>query len=145
MKKLNFFFSVTLLLMLFSISCYPKEISKTKNEEAKKKELISQNLLIGINSENFGLKTSSSFFIGEFCCKKAVIPLLKILHNDEFEESRILAALALYKIGDSRGIFAIKQAIRFDKSERVRKMCDKFYRAYHSKVSIPDEVLMAKD
>jgi hypothetical protein len=43
---------------------------------------------------------------------------------------RIIAALSLYKIGDSRGIFAIRQAIKFDESKRVSKLCDKFYRAY---------------
>ena len=38
-----------------------------------------------------------------------------------------MAALALYKIGDARGINAIKQRIRFDDSERVRKMCSTLY------------------
>lgn len=145
MKKLGVFFSVSLLLTLFSTSCYSREISKTQNEDVKKKELIAKNLLNGINSENLGLKTSSAYFIGEFCCDKAVIPLLRILHNDESEEFRILAALALYKIGDSRGIFAVKKAIRFDKSERVRKMCDKFYRAFYNKNIIPVESLLAKE
>ncbi len=144
MKKLSVFFSVVLLLMLFSTSCYSKEISKTKNEEIKKKELIAQNLLNGINSDNLGLKTCSTYLIGEFCCDKAVIPLLRILHNDKFEESRILAALALYKIGDSRGIFAIKQAVKFDESDRVRRMCDKFYRAYYSKEPVSADILLAE-
>ena len=61
---------------------------------------------------------------------EAVIPLMKILKNDENEEARIMAALSLLKIKDSRGIFAIKQAIQFDESERVRKMCSIFYQDY---------------
>lgn len=52
-----------------------------------------------------------------------------MLHSENSDDARILAALSLLKINDSRGIYAIKQAIRFDKSERVKRMCEKFY--YH--------------
>jgi hypothetical protein len=53
-----------------------------------------------------------------------------------------MAALALYKIGDARGLYAIKQAIRFDDSERVRNLCTKFYKAYLSK-EIEDSFIVA--
>ena len=66
----------------------------------------------GINSGNQGLRMSSAYFLGEFKCDEAVIPLMKILKSDDNEESRIMSALSLLKIGDSRGIFAIKQAIQ---------------------------------
>ena len=65
-----------------------------------------------------------------------LIPL-DILHNNQSEELRILAALSLYKIGDSRGIYAIKQAIKFDESERVSRLCETFYKAYLQDGSIP--------
>jgi hypothetical protein len=55
---------------------------------------------------------------------------MKLLHNSSSEELRILAALSLYKIGDSRGIYAIKQSIKFDESKRVQRMCEIFYKAY---------------
>ena len=83
-----------------------------------------------MESENLGLQSWAAYMLGEFCCDEAVVPLLKILHNSPYEEMRIMAALSLYKIGDSRGIFAIKQAIKFDECERVRKICEKFYKAY---------------
>jgi hypothetical protein len=67
---------------------------------------------------------------GELRCERSIIPLMKMLHNSESEELRILAALSLYKIGDSRGIFAIKQSIKFDESERVQRMCIIFHNAY---------------
>lgn len=88
------------------------------------------NFLIGLNSDNDGLKTSSAYNLGELQSQKAVIPLLKMLRNDEKECNRIMAALALYKIGDARGMNAIKQRIRFDKCERVRKMCSTLYAQY---------------
>ena len=94
------------------------------------KEACYKTLLSGIDSENQGVQDGCTYMLGEVSCDKGVIPLLRILHNDEREEARILAALSLYKIGDSRGIFAIKQAARFDDSDRVRRLCNGFYLSY---------------
>lgn len=120
MKKL--IFSILLVVISFS-SVFASNTNFTK----AKKDLIEQNLLNGINSENFGLKTSSAYFLGENKSSKAVIPLLKMLHNDESEEARILAALSLIKIGNPVGVYAVKMAAKFDGNEKVRKMCAKFY------------------
>jgi HEAT repeat protein len=68
--------------------------------------------------------------IGELQLSKAVIPLMRILHQDENEEIRIAAALALYKIGSPIAIHAVKQSIKFDESERVSKLCASFYSEY---------------
>jgi hypothetical protein len=38
-----------------------------------------------------------------------------------------MAALSLFKIGDSRGIYAIKKSAESDESETVKKMCTIFY------------------
>jgi len=38
--------------------------------------------------------------------------------------------LALYKIGSPVAIYAVKQTIRFDQSERVSKLCASFYSNY---------------
>ena len=96
------------------------------------RDLIITNLMNGINSGNQGLRISSSYFLGELKSDEAVIPLMRILKNDENEEARIIAALSLVKIGDARGVFAIKQAIKFDSSERVKKLCSIFYQDYSS-------------
>lgn len=101
--------------------------------DAMNRDVVITNLMIGIQSENQGLRISSSYFLGELKSDEAVIPLMRILKSDDNEESRIMAALSLVKIGDSRGIFAIKQAANFDSSERVKKMCSIFYQDYLSK------------
>jgi len=49
------------------------------------------------------------------------------------EEARIAAALSLYKLGTPMSINSIRQAIRFDNSERVKKMCLRFYSEYLNK------------
>ena len=99
--------------------------------------IISENLLNGMQSYNKGLCASSTYLMGELCCKKGVIPLLSLLHGSDCEEIRILAALSLCKIADARGIFAVKRAAIFDESERVKKLCGLFYKAYVAgKISI---------
>ena len=71
----------------------------------------------------------TAYVLGEAKVHAAVIPLMRMLHEGE-EECRVVAALALCRIGDARGTYAVKQAVRFDKSERVQKLAAWFYDQY---------------
>ena len=88
------------------------------------------NLLIGIESDNQGVKESSVYLLGELQSSKAVIPLMKMLRSDDQESARIVAALALCRIGDARGVYAVKRATQFDGNERVAQRCAWFYNEY---------------
>jgi hypothetical protein len=94
------------------------------------KELGEANLLTGIRSQNFGLRTSAAMLAGDIRSIKAVSALVDMLKRETDERARIVAALSLYKIGDPIGIYAVKQAARFDRSARVRKLCALFYLEY---------------
>ena len=87
-------------------------------------------LLMGIGSDNQGLRESAAFVLGEIKCTEAVIPLMRMLHEESSESARIAAALALSLIGDSRGIYAVKRAVTFDESRRVRLLAAYFYNEY---------------
>jgi hypothetical protein len=52
-----------------------------------------------------------------------VIPLMKILRNNPDANLRILAAMALSDIGHDTGIYAVKEAARFDRNKTVRHIC----------------------
>ena len=97
--------------------------------EARKCKAI-PNLLIAIQSDNEGLRESATYLLGEFKCEKAVLPLMSILRGSESESSRIVAALALCRIGDSRGVYAVKRAALFDDCPEVQNRCAWFYNAY---------------
>ena len=127
MKKFSFFLTILLAVLLFSVNLFSQPVPKRSIQMNETQ--ISENLLIGTQSNNKGLCASSTYLLGELCCKKSVIPLLSLLHNAKCEEIRILAALSLIKIGDARGIYAVKQAAIYDESERVKKLCNLFYRA----------------
>lgn len=94
------------------------------------KSLVEANLLAGIQSDNFGLRTSSAMMLGDIQSAQALFPLMHMLKHETDERARIVAALSLYKIGDPVGIYAIKQSARLDESARVRKLCTLFYQEY---------------
>jgi hypothetical protein len=128
-------FTLLILSMIFVTSSVgaviPSKEIKTKDVQA-----IEENLLNGLTSENYGLRTSTAYFLGEYKSSKSVVPLMKMLHSEKDESGRILAALALIKIGDSRGVYAVKQAAKFDDSKRVQRLCKIFYNAYlHGEVN----------
>ncbi|MBK9096806.1 MAG: HEAT repeat domain-containing protein [bacterium] len=138
MKRHTILFAVFLFL-LFSFQILPQE---TANPNSSEMEACFKTLQQGLASDNLGVQAGCAYMVGELCCQRSVVCLLKLLRSSPSEELRILAALSLYKIGDSRGIYAIKQAIRFDESERVSRLCEKFYRAYLQN-NVASEMLVA--
>ncbi len=116
-------------LLLFSVSSVYSQDSLKVMPKMNKKN-VDKNYLVGIKSDNEGLRVSSAYYLGERKSSSAVIPLMKMLHSDKSPEARIMAALSLFKIGDARGIYAIKQEIKYDKSDRVSNMCKIFYQMY---------------
>ncbi len=121
---------VTLMVFAFMMTGFATEPINPVKAKSNKVELIELNLLNGVSSENEGLQTSSAYFLGELKSRKAVIALMHLLHTGETEEARIVAALSLYKIGDARGMYAVQQNIKFDPSDKVRRMCENFYLTY---------------
>lgn len=130
MKLYSIVLGAILLIGFSCISIYSQDSLKVLprlNDEA-----ITKNYLEGINSNNMGLRVSATYYLGERQSDEAVIPLMNELHMDKSPEARIMAALSLFKIGDSRGIYAIKEAMTKDDNEWVRNMCKVFYEMYNT-------------
>ena len=121
MKK--YLIGLVIALILLTGASFANTLTKRDSAIMKGQE----NLLIAINSDNYGLKSSAAQILGDIKSDKAVIPLMKILKSSDDENLRIVAALSLYKIQNPMGMFAVRQAIRFDESARVRNLCLKFY------------------
>jgi HEAT repeat protein len=123
-----------LILVILTVLAFAINPSTAKGDKINDYTVAS--LIVGVNSDNFGLRTSSAYMLGELRCEKGVIPLMRMLKSEDREDARIVAALALLKIEDAKGMFAIKQAIKFDESERVRRLCTNFYHAYLEKSAV---------
>jgi HEAT repeat protein len=96
----------------------------------KNKERAIVNLINGIKSPNTGLMKSSVYFAGKYRVKDAVPALLERLNDVEDASTKVLISLALYLIGDKEGIEAIYNLARFDKNEKVRRICRAIYVEY---------------
>jgi len=115
MKKL----SVVLFVLLFAGTLF----AGTNSTDERK---VEDNLLVGLQSDNLGLITSSAYFLGEYGTSRSVNALMSVLKNGDTEEERISAAVALVKINTDQARFAVKQRAKFDDSARVRRLCTMF-------------------
>ncbi|MDT3696000.1 MAG: HEAT repeat domain-containing protein [Ignavibacterium sp.] len=129
------FYSKSIAVVLFALLSFfifvdenSAQSSATKMKDLSENTIAS--LIQGLNSDNDGLQSSCAYQLGELGIEDAVIPLQRVLNNDESESVRISAALALFKIGTPKAIFSVKQAGRFDESDRVRRLSSIFYLAY---------------
>ncbi len=131
----NVFHSFVIVFLFITSVLLNAEPIKIKSDQSSS---TIKSLLLGLNSQNLGLRTSSAFMVGELKIENAVIPLMKILRSDEIEEAKLSAALALYKLGTPMSINALYQASKFDESKRVRKICLGFYLTYISEHKMPE-------
>ena len=123
MKKSN-----VLLASLFLVaSAIPAIAQESVLPPNANKALIEDNLFNGVASDNLGLQRSSVLMLGKIKSDRAVIPLMTVLHGTTDEHVRVAAAWALCKIGDARGVYAVKMAVRFDESAKVQASCAWYY------------------
>ena len=123
-------FAVILLLAVVTITTPSFARVKQNAPKANSYEAIELNRLIGLASDNTGLKVSCAFNLGKMKSQKAVIPLMQLLRNGSTEEERIIAALSLIKIGDAQGVYMVGRSGVFNDFEKTRRMCGKFYQSF---------------
>ncbi|HOJ08222.1 MAG: HEAT repeat domain-containing protein [Ignavibacteriota bacterium] len=126
-KYLKSLSAILLLLIVFAGSI-SAQVDDQANKVISKKTI--ESLIQGLEIDNDGLQSSCAYWLGEYKITEAVVPLQKLLSQDESEAVRISAALALFKLGTPIAIHSLKGAIRFDESERVRRFSSIFYSAY---------------
>jgi hypothetical protein len=96
----------------------------------EKYEAVVANLLVGIQSDNEGLQKSCAHMLGVLEAEEAVIPLMRMLRDCDESCARVVAALALCRIGNPRGVYAVKQAVRFDECPKLKLAAAWFYNQY---------------
>ncbi len=110
-------FRLFLIFVVIPAVCF----SQTPAKKPSEKDI--ENLILCIESENDGIRSWGVFFAGKYQVEEAVIPLMNVLHEDKNVAIRKLAVHSLFRIGDNRGIFAIKGSAKHDKSKEVRDLC----------------------
>ncbi len=79
-----------------------------------------QYLINALKDENVGIRTSAAQLLGERKTEAAVKPLVKMLKAEKSYAARIVAATALYQIGDEKALPFLKEAAKKDKNLTVR-------------------------
>lgn len=130
MKRNGMIFSVIALAIMLALPATAHDVRKEIGDA--KYDRAVESLLKGVVCDNTGLRRSSVYMLGELEAKDAVIPLMRVLRSCTDERSRIAAAWALCKIGDERGVYAVKQAVRFDDNPKVQVHCAWYYNLYVS-------------
>jgi hypothetical protein len=130
----------SLIVVLVSLLLISAGLAQEVNFSPDKKSVVVENLTIGIESDNNGLNISSARVLYDLIdegymngndADKAMIPLLRLLDNGETDEVRIAAALALFKLGNSIGIYKLRGVAVFDDNERLGNICKNLYYSYH--------------
>jgi hypothetical protein len=70
----------------------------------------------------------------------ALLPVMRLLKQHQDEGMRILAAVALQRIGGERARFAVQRRAEYDGSERVARNCSRIARHWDA-ASVRPEVL----
>lgn len=130
----------TLFMLLMLMLPVSVVFSQSENLSSTQKSEIVDNLNVGINSDNNGLRTSSADvlsdlvndkFLDKSDASKSMIPLLMMLENGKSDEERISAALALYNLGNPIGIYRLRGIAVYDNNEKVSTVCKNLYYTYH--------------
>jgi len=126
MKKVVLFVVLSLLLAGFTVS----QTLETVKKNNPKYSMVEKNLLAGLEHKNLGLRTSCAYWLGEMKSQNAVIPLMKIFRSDEDQRAKLMAALSLTKIEDSRGIYLVKRVGELTNDARIKRICGQLYVGY---------------
>ena len=89
-----------------------------------------QNLEMGIQSENQGVRKSSIYLAGKHKFIEAEDTLIKQLKVEPEDNIRILIGLALFRMNSEKGMRELYKLVSSDKNPRVRKMSQAIYSAY---------------
>ncbi len=112
--------TVVAAAMLLSSSVFAMNSSSNLKTEIPDKMV--QNLALGIASDNLGLKTDCIYYAGFYEIEGLVEPLVEQLSKESNPNTKVLIALALYKIGSPEAMNAIKNLAKNDVDPAVKKM-----------------------
>ena len=132
MKRSGIILGVIALSIMLIVPASANDLKKELGEARYNKAV--ENLLVALKDANTndGLRRSAIYQLGELEATDAVIPIMAVLRRCHDEKCRVAAAWALCKIGDARGEYAVKQAVRFDDSRKVQLHAAWYYNLYVS-------------
>lgn len=126
-KQLTKSLTVVMVIVLLTGSI---SNGQTASAELKKHKRMIENLIIGIQSPNEGVKRECIYYAGKYEFTEAVDVLIDVLKGEKNPKNRALIALALYRIGDEKGIQAVYDAASTETDAKVKRTCNAIVAEY---------------
>lgn len=100
-------------------------------DEKKPTEQQANIITIGIYSVNSGVSQCCIYYAGKYKINQSIDALVNIL-NDASQDvyTRTLAAVSLGRIGNERGLKAIKEIVQSERNGQLKMVCDLIYKGY---------------
>lgn len=114
MKTYRLFLTVAVLMVAIVVT---PVFSMGKNDVTKAE---AAKVIAKLESKEFTDRAEAVNKLGEYCCKESIEALLSVMKNDCAPRCRMMAAMALLKIGDPSVIPEIKKAAKKDPHQTVR-------------------------
>lgn len=89
-----------------------------------------QNLEMGIQSENQGVRKSAIYLAGKYQFIETEDTLIKQLKVESESNIKVLIGLALFRMNSEKGMNELYKLVSSDKNPRVRKMSQAIYCVY---------------
>lgn len=98
--------------------------------EVSKHKYALQNLEMGIQSDNNGVRESSIYFAGKYRFIDAEDALIKQLKVEKDSDIKVLIGLALFRMNSEKGMNEIQRLASVDENPRVKRMSQAIYNEY---------------
>ena len=132
MKKTKFKFIIAAVLVMAFFAAAASYGMNGDKDEKHPTEKQANSLVMGIKSSNEGVSQSSIYYAGQYRIVQSVEVLINILNDPQRDNyTRTLAALSLGRIGDPKGIKAIKEIAEGDKDAKLKTVSNIIYKEYN--------------
>lgn len=101
-----------------------------KISDLSKHKYALQNLVIGIHSENKGVRESSIYLAGQYRFIDTENALIEQLKVEKDSDIKVLIGLALFRMNSETGMNELQMLTKKDSNPRVRRMSQAIYNEY---------------
>ncbi len=114
MKKLGIM-TVRALTMVFALNIIVSAADLSKENK---------NLIQKLSSEKYETRLEAAQKLGDNKCREGIDPLIKMLKNEKKYNARIVAAHALYNIGDKKVLPVLKEHLKTEENKTVKTVLE---------------------
>jgi len=101
-----------------------------KISDLSKHKYALQNLEMGIQSENDGVRESAIYLAGQYRFIDTEDALIKQLKVEKKSDIKVLIGLALFRMSSEKGMNELQKLAAKDENSRVRRMSSAIYSEY---------------